>query len=595
MNVVPVCDPISVEKEDIAQVLHAINKITSAVEKRREDLKLLIKDAQNQLDYLNQLKQEPYWINHKGLDLPTKLTNFLENDPRNLSLPSLGAALKDVDPKKIAHLTSILTKLNSTTQVKYHQKSCPDNDPFCLNPDCPGFDQESLNSIDSEGEDAIECRYTPCQERDLVENLQANELDNDMLWIDESAQFNKETPRFLNVPKFTPVLSEVKPQKPQEEPSSQLAEYRPFGSVRKNRIEHQAKIQKENTKRIRASKVNICLDDLDIPELISRRKSNQKSEEAKDKPVFKEPVSRATKSKKVKICKKLTKPKSPIPKKIEKTKTKKRIVKKLQKTIESYENNTKESFLPNLNLLDREITSHIFENNSDQDSEEIKELERDEFVINTAEKVINPHEIITAINFKESPKMQCISKSCNDKDSLRDYHIFSEDEDPYKIASVKKCKSFDIAENFVGSNMTHENKNSKAQSSFLRKRRLKYRMFSPQVKREAIQSAIEKGVKEASKIHNVPIKSLKRWMVFGSQRQKGGGRKTKDPEMERKLYNWYLEQQENNIVVTAKSIKDMALKFTRCDDFLASKGWLEKFKNNYNLVIGAPQENSKES
>jgi hypothetical protein len=47
------------------------------------------------------------------------------------------------------------------------------------------------------------------------------------------------------------------------------------------------------------------------------------------------------------------------------------------------------------------------------------------------------------------------------------------------------------------------------------------------------------GVKQAAEKYDVPLKSLKRWLKVGYERKKGGGRKTKDPQMEIELYRWY--------------------------------------------------------
>lgn len=38
-------------------------------------------------------------------------------------------------------------------------------------------------------------------------------------------------------------------------------------------------------------------------------------------------------------------------------------------------------------------------------------------------------------------------------------------------------------------------------------------------------------------------------------------------------------------LVTAKMIKEKAIKLTTCKDFIASKGWLDKFKIRYRLDI----------
>ena len=66
----------------------------------------------------------------------------------------------------------------------------------------------------------------------------------------------------------------------------------------------------------------------------------------------------------------------------------------------------------------------------------------------------------------------------------------------------------------------------------------------------------------------------------------GGGRKTQDPQMEVKLIEWYHDYHNvKNFPITAKLIKKKALEFSLCQDFSASKGWLEKFKKKFNLEI----------
>lgn len=93
----------------------------------------------------------------------------------------------------------------------------------------------------------------------------------------------------------------------------------------------------------------------------------------------------------------------------------------------------------------------------------------------------------------------------------------------------------------------------------------------------------------------VPLKSLKRWIKVGPERKKGkshniilnigGGRKIRDPDMEKKLYSWYTQLKSNNTPVTPKMIKNKALAITKFSDFIASKGWLEKFKRKFNLEL----------
>jgi hypothetical protein len=56
--------------------------------------------------------------------------------------------------------------------------------------------------------------------------------------------------------------------------------------------------------------------------------------------------------------------------------------------------------------------------------------------------------------------------------------------------------------------------------------------------------------------------------------------------MEAKLYKWYDEcKNVQKIPVTSKMIKQKALESTRFKDFIASKGWLEKFKRKYKLEL----------
>lgn len=42
---------------------------------------------------------------------------------------------------------------------------------------------------------------------------------------------------------------------------------------------------------------------------------------------------------------------------------------------------------------------------------------------------------------------------------------------------------------------------------------------------------------------------------------------------------------ETSQPVTARMIKKRAIELTKCKDFIASKGWLDKFKVRYNLEI----------
>ena len=84
-------------------------------------------------------------------------------------------------------------------------------------------------------------------------------------------------------------------------------------------------------------------------------------------------------------------------------------------------------------------------------------------------------------------------------------------------------------------------------------------------------------------------------MKVGCERKKGGGRKTKDPTMEKDLYNWYLSKKRSKEPVTARMIKDKAIHLSTCRDFIASKGWLDKFKIRYRLDIAKESNTSGQS
>ena len=61
--------------------------------------------------------------------------------------------------------------------------------------------------------------------------------------------------------------------------------------------------------------------------------------------------------------------------------------------------------------------------------------------------------------------------------------------------------------------------------------------------------------------------------------------------MERALYKWYKSEVKEGRTVTARKVKDMAIKMSTCGDFIASKGWLDKFKVRYRLDIQKESSN----
>jgi len=66
----------------------------------------------------------------------------------------------------------------------------------------------------------------------------------------------------------------------------------------------------------------------------------------------------------------------------------------------------------------------------------------------------------------------------------------------------------------------------------------------------------------------------------------GGGRKIRDPDMEKKLLKWFFTYHNvNRNKVTTKDFKNKALSFSNDPTFRASKGWLQKFRKRYNIEL----------
>ena len=119
------------------------------------------------------------------------------------------------------------------------------------------------------------------------------------------------------------------------------------------------------------------------------------------------------------------------------------------------------------------------------------------------------------------------------------------------------------------------------------KYRKHYFMFTSEAKQFCLDLINKKNFPfdVVMKMCKVPRKSLRRWSYVGCHRKKGCGRKTKNPEMEAKLVDWYNKIVKKGIYVTAKMIRDKAIEISKDKDFLASKGWLEKFKRKFNIKI----------
>lgn len=117
-------------------------------------------------------------------------------------------------------------------------------------------------------------------------------------------------------------------------------------------------------------------------------------------------------------------------------------------------------------------------------------------------------------------------------------------------------------------------------------KRDKYNMFNPNHKHKAVSYAAMYGFEETLLKFKVPKKSLKRWILLGPDRKKGGGRKIKDPKMEVKLLEWYKEYiQKEADYISPTLFKTKALELSNSPTFIASKGWMDKFKLKHNLNI----------
>ena len=187
---------------------------------------------------------------------------------------------------------------------------------------------------------------------------------------------------------------------------------------------------------------------------------------------------------------------------------------------------------------------------------------------------------INVKNFKE--KSTSLSHEININKANKELIVFDGQEMTNFDNIFKELKELNFAAN--DQNKLNSLLNSEAFLELRKKK--KYNMISPETKRRYVEMAKETDAKEVSKNFGIPLKSLKRWLMLGHERKKGGGRKLKDPEMEKKLYDWYREYHDRSQkIVTAKLVKQKALEFTKCKDFIASKGWLEKFRKQHNLDI----------
>ena len=118
-------------------------------------------------------------------------------------------------------------------------------------------------------------------------------------------------------------------------------------------------------------------------------------------------------------------------------------------------------------------------------------------------------------------------------------------------------------------------------------KRSKYMMMSTEQKNSIVEYSKVHGIQNTINKYKISIKNLKRWLKFGPERRKGGGRKKANPVMESKLFEWYnLHYKSNELPISIKLLKQMAIRFANTANFAASRGWLSRFINKYNILIG---------
>ena len=122
-------------------------------------------------------------------------------------------------------------------------------------------------------------------------------------------------------------------------------------------------------------------------------------------------------------------------------------------------------------------------------------------------------------------------------------------------------------------------------SQLFRNKTKLYSMMDTEMKRIILGLSETYETHFLSRIFGISPKSIMRWSKNGIIRKKGAGRKHIDPQMEKKLYKWYNMNKRKGIILTAREIRKKAKELSTVKTFLASKGWLEKFKKNYGITV----------
>ena len=236
--------------------------------------------------------------------------------------------------------------------------------------------------------------------------------------------------------------------------------------------------------------------------------------------------------------------------------------------------------------LNEELTSsikneyQIFKRVFDPDFVSINHFkeEDDEFLDLTNKLAYHTVESNSKINLTNLSNNFCSSNQVNFPTNEPKNSIFTEDEIKDFSNIFEDLKNMNISYKDVEKNCLLDD------FSELLFKKKKYKIRTTEEKKKLVEMTKQSNVKLISRKYGVPFKSLKRWVLYGCDRKKGGGRKEKDPKMEAQLYKWYKEfHLKNNNYVTSKILKKKALELSKYPEFLASKDWLNKFKRKYNV------------
>ena len=123
----------------------------------------------------------------------------------------------------------------------------------------------------------------------------------------------------------------------------------------------------------------------------------------------------------------------------------------------------------------------------------------------------------------------------------------------------------------------------------------KYKHYSHAEKLKIADAARQIGIRPAAKKFKVPVATLQGWKNLSKEklpskrvRGVGGGRKLTYPaELDDEIMSWFLQQRDQHIPVSQEMVMAKARLMVKNsnENFLGSRGWLQKFMNRHNLAM----------